>query len=945
MHTPAHFPALTSHFSGSYIPVVLLRLFMYSLLFCILIIAGFVIQWSLNETLSNYRRQMNAAAFNAQQFFNQRESLLKAISSSAVRTSDDRLSSSTRNFLATNEQLRVLPFGRAESPRWALVLTARDLVEVDNTHSQLLYLAPEQGLVSTLYEPPGSQPTPPSDNASAAPWLKQLDQRAAQNLLTLHPGARTLWYWAGADGNKQVYLLRPVDEHHASEGWLGLELTEIDLALDPLGLHQGKYLLYDAEGALVLHSANWQVPGSLARLQADEDSFGLHRLGGLPDYIVLNKSVGNAGWRLVYYAPVSQLLQDSSGPLYSTLLVTLLLFAAIFLGARYIRLRLVEPAMRHYSALADSVSLNRRFIEVAPVGLCLMRRDNGRLILCNESGRRWLTSVPGLCERILGEPHSRVHAIDHALEDGTFIQLTCAPTGYNGVAAVLCCISDVTDFKVAEQSLLQAKLLSDQANREKTLFLSTLSHEIRTPMYGILGSLEMLRTTALSTQQGDYLEATQQASSALMRTINDTLDLSLIESGRLSLNHAPFSAIRLVEEVAFSYSARARSKGLRLYVTLDPNVAEQVLGDGERIRQILNNLVSNAIKFTESGHVVLRLHAEAPAGQAPRLRFQVVDSGPGIAPEFQANLFEPYYRVPNWLGQKTSGTGLGLAICQRLACMMQGQLTAISEPGLGSSFSFSLALEPCNAAPAPDLLRLGVTPVYVRGDVQEVNLNLCHWLRRWGALATPYVAERDPPSRKAVLVEAFLGPSRPVAWSGPRVIMHAPGMGPPQRQASDSWIARTFSLDSLRNAVAQAQSGIVAERRFASPEALAPSLDLKLLAVDDSPLSLQVIFQQGRYLGNHMVACASAIDALKRDDLLSFDGVLTDLQMEHMDGLAFARTLRERGFCGPIIGITGELSPVLRSRCEAAGIRQLLLKPVPLDALSEVLQSIKRKVM
>ncbi|MFP3519393.1 hybrid sensor histidine kinase/response regulator, partial [Pseudomonas sp. SIMBA_077] len=99
--------------------------------------------------------------------------------------------------------------------------------------------------------------------------------------------------------------------------------------------------------------------------------------------------------------------------------------------------------------------------------------------------------------------------------------------------------------------------------------------------------------------------------------------------------------------------------------------------------------------------------------------------------------------------------------CQRLATMMQGQLSAISEPGLGSSFSFSLALEPCTAAPAPDLPRLGVTPVYVRGDIQEVNLNLCHWLRRWGALAIPYVAERDPPTRKAVLVEAFLGPSRP----------------------------------------------------------------------------------------------------------------------------------------------------------------------------------------
>lgn len=945
MPKQAHFPALTSHFSGAYIPVILLRLFMNSLLFCILAIAGFVIHWSLNETLSNYRRQMNAAAFNAQQFFNQRESLLKSISSSAVRTKDDRLSSSASNFLTSNGQLRVLPFGNAMSPRWALILTSRDLIEIDNTHSQLLYLTPEQGLVTALYGAAQRNANRPHEGTRHAPWLKQLDQSAAQNLLARHPGARTLWHWAGAEGSQQVYLLRPVDEHNALEGWLGLALNDIDQALDPQGLHQGKYLLYDAGGTLVLHSTNWQVPASLARLQADEDSFSLHRLGALPDYVVLNKSVGNAGWRLVYYAPVSQLLKDSGGTLYSTLLVTLLLFAATFLGARYIRLRLVEPAMRHYSALADSVSLNQRFIEVAPVGLCLMRRDNGRLILCNESGRRWLDSVPGLRERILEVPHNRVHTIDHALQDGTFIQLICAPTGYNGVAAVLCCISDVTDFKVAEQSLLQDKQLSEQASHEKTLFLSTLSHEIRTPMYGILGSLEMLRTTAVNAEQSDYLDATQQASSALMRTINDTLDLSLIESGRLSLNRAPFSPIRLVEEVAFSYSARARGKGLRLYVTLDPSTSETVLGDGERIRQILNNLLSNAIKFTESGHVVLRLHTHIQPDQTPHLRFQVVDSGPGIAPEFQTNLFDPYYRVPGWLGQKTPGTGLGLAICQRLAGMMQGQLTAISEPGLGSSFSFSLALEPCTTAPAPDLPRLGLTPVYVRGDVQDMNLNLCQWLRRWGALAIPYVADRDPPTHKAVLVEAFLGASRPVAWSGPRVIIRPPGMGPSQHQASNSWIARTFSLDSLRNAVAQAQSGIAAERRFAAPLALAPSLELKLLAVDDSPLSLQVIVQQGRYLGNHMEACASAVKALKRSDLLSFDAVLTDLQMAYMDGLSFARALRERGFDGPIIGITGELSPALRSRCEEAGIHQLLVKPVPLDALSEVLQSIKRKVM
>ena len=940
-HGPS--PQPLRHFSGPHIPVALLRLFMLSLLSCILIIAGFLIQGSLTETLSSYRRQMNAAAFNAQQFFNQRESLLKAISSSAVRNIDGSLSSKTANFLATNNQLRLLPLGNnAANYSWALILTARDLVEIANTHSELIYLAPDQGLIRTVYEPGGGSGT---NLDASAQWLQSLDQSAAQALLNQHPGARTLWSWVPNGRSKQVYLLRPIDEHNAADGWLGLQLKETDLALDPLQLHQGKYVLYDANGAVVLHSAAWAVPEALSRFKAEEDSFGLHRLRGLPDYVVLNKSVGNAGWRLVYYAPVSQLLQDTAGPLYTTALMTLLLFAGIFLGARFIRLRLVEPAVRHYSALADSVSLNHRFIEMAPVGLCLIRRDEGSLILSNESGRRWLAAVPELQAQILATAHGRVHAIEHQLADGTFLQLTCAPTGYNGVAAVLCCMNDVTDFKLAEQSLLQAKSLSDQANREKTLFLSTLSHEIRTPMYGILGSLEMLDTTPLNAQQQDYLQASQQASSALMRTINDTLDLSLIESGRLSLNLAPFSPVQLVEEVAFSYSARARGKGLRLYVTLDPDTPEQVLGDGGRIRQILNNLVSNAIKFTESGHVILRLHCTPTSGHLARLRFQVVDTGPGIAGEFQARLFEPYYRVPSWLSQEACGTGLGLAICARLADMMHGQLSAISEPGLGSSFGLSLALEAVTDRPEPEMPRLGVTPVYVRGDVLEVVQNLCHWLRHWGALALPYTPDKEAPPLRSVLVEAFLDPFKLGPWSGPRVIMHAPGMAPALRQANPAWVARMYSLDSLRDAVAQAQAGIVSEMRFSPPDNLAPQMDLRLLAVDDSPLALQVILQQGLYLGNRVVAVASAVDALKRDDLLAFDAVLTDLQMQHMDGLAFARTLRERGFDGPIIGITGELSPVLRSRCESAGIRHLLIKPVPLDTLCEVLQSVKRKVM
>ena len=942
MQTHAYSASASNHLPGAFLPAVLLRLFIISLLFCIMIISGFVLHECIDSTLSNYRRQMNAAAFNAQQLVNQRESLLQAITYSAIREID-----ATRNRLSpaspdTDSQLRMFALADDEGNyRWALMLTERDLLEIDASRSPLIYLCPNHGIIRTLYQP-GTHGTPLAASTTSAESLDYLGHKAAQQL----NGAGTRWFWTPGGTSNQVYLLQPLDPDNAEQGWLGLELNGVDQAFTPLALHQGKYALYDSRGAVVLHSAGWTMPETLLHLQPGEDAFGLHWLGGLPDYIVLNKSVGSSGWRLVFYTPTTQLLSDTSIPMYATLFASLLLCMAVLLGARYIRRRLVAPAQRHYSALTDSVLLNQRFIEVAPAGLCLIRCDDGSLILANESGRSWLNKVAQLREKILLSLESHVYSIEQQLPDGTFIKVTCAPTAYNGVAALLCCMNDVTEFKLAEQSLLQAKHLADKSSHEKTLFLSTLSHEIRTPMYGILGSLELLRTTLLSAVQNDYLQATLQASSALMQTINDTLEICLIDSGRLSLSAAPFSPLLLVEEVAGSYCASARSKGLRLFMTVDPDTPERVMGDGGRIRQILNNLMSNAIKFTASGHVILRLHCQHATDGSTTLRFQVVDSGPGIAPEFQARLFEPYYRAPAWRSQKAGGTGLGLAICQQLAQMMNGKLSATSAPGLGSSFSFSLVSAPCALPTEPQTARLGVTPVYVRGDVHEVVLNLCNWLRHWGALAIPYTpAINDPPPHGSVLVEAFIGELRLIAWNGPRVVMHAPGLGPLPHQLHECWPARIFSLASLREAVSQAQDGTVTRLHLTAPTHSMPSMELKLLAVDDSPLALQVISQQSKYLGNYMVVSSDATQALNRSDLLSFDAILTDLQMEQMDGLSFTQCLRERGFGGPIIGITGELSPVLRSRCEAAGIRHLLIKPVPLDTLCEVLQSVKRKDM
>lgn len=927
-------------FPGLRIPVTLLRFLTISLSSCFIIIASFIIYWSLADTLSNYRRQMNDAAFKAQYYVTQQDSLLKSISSSVVRITRNKPALHAPQSSSTYGQLRQVSLGNNSSNYHAtLILTEREVIEIDSSDSKLIYLPPHENLMQELNA---------SDelhlNLSASNTFKgQWDQSAAHTLLNQHRGPNALWLSATSENLKHIYLLRTVNNFDASDGWLGLEVNQFEQAFIPSNLHQGRYTLYDTSGSLVLHSSFWQVPEELTQFQASQDTFNVMWKHGLPTYVSLNKSVGSAGWRLVYYIPATQLLNDTLFPVYITTLSTILLFIATFLGARYIRLHLVEPVANYHRALTESVSLNSRIIEIAPVGVCLIRCDEGSVILSNESARQWLDSVPLLREQILGACHDDIISMEHELPDGRFIQLTCVTTGYDDTAAILCCINDVTDFKRAEQSMLLAKNLSDQASDEKTLFLSTLSHEIRTPMYGILGSLEMLRTTQLDIQQNDYLEASQQASSALMRTINDSLDMTLIESGRLVLSHESFSPTDLVEEVAFNYSARARSKGLTLYIILDPNTPGKVTGDRGHIRQILNNLVSNAIKFTESGHVILRLHCEHMAEDNWQLGFQVVDTGPGIAPEFHKSIFEPYYRVPGRISQNTSGTGLGLAICARLADRMCGSLSVFSERGLGSSFNLNLTFAHCYSAQKTAGLCPEAKTIYVYGDVPEVVENLCHWLRRWGYMAAPYTRHNGTPSSKSVLVEVFFGVAKPVSWDGPRVIMHAVGTHHSQLP-SNSWVARIFSLDSLRDVVAQAQAGIVTETRFSSHSNLALKMNLKLLTVDDSPLALDVILQQARYLGNDVVAIANPIDALARIDLLSFDAVLTDLQMHHMDGLSFARALREQGFEGPIIGITGEKSPELRAYCESVGIRPLLVKPVPLDALSEVLQTVKGKV-